>query len=147
MSAEGNKEFMRKCFEELNMSNGDASKIRSFYSKYYEPTAIAHVTWGGDINLEHVIQEIIGLFVGFPDLKFIVDEMLADSDKVVTRYTMKGTHKGLFTGIPATGKPIVVKGVQIDKIAGGKRVENWDFPDLLGMMTQLGVVPGAAPPK
>jgi predicted ester cyclase len=48
-------------------------------------------------------------------------------------------------GIPATGKRIVVKAVEIDKIMGGKIVEAWGFSDSQGMMTQLGVITGAAP--
>ena len=50
-------------------------------------------------------------------------------------------------GIHGTGKKLDIKGVQIDKIVGGKRVENWDFPDTPGLLTQVGVIPDVAPKK
>jgi predicted ester cyclase len=80
-------------------------------------------------------------FVAFPDFKIIADDMLAEGDKVVTRYTIQGTHIGTFMGIAGKGKKLNIKGVQIDKIVDGKRVENWDFPDALGLLTQVGAIP------
>jgi predicted ester cyclase len=73
--------------------------------------------------------------------------MIAEGDKVVTRYTARFTHKGAFMGIPPTGKQIVARGVEINRIKDGKIVETWDFMDYLGVMTQLGVIPGASPKK
>jgi predicted ester cyclase len=58
---------------------------------------------------------------------------------------MQATHKEIFMGIPATGKRIMVKAVEIDKIVGGKIVEAWGSSDSQGMMAQLGVTTGAAP--
>ena len=77
-------------------------------------------------------------------MKFIADDILADGDKVIIRYTMPGTHKGTFAGIAATGKVATVKGMEIFKFNSGKRVEMWDYPDLLGMMVQLGAFPNTA---
>ena len=54
-----------------------------------------------------------------------------------------GTHLGPFMGIPATGKPVELTGMTIERIAGGKRLEGWGVPDMLGLMRQLGVGPGA----
>ena len=83
----------------------------------------------------------------FPDVNYSIDDILAEGDKTVIRCTLRATHKGTFMGIPATGKQIVVKGVEIDKIVGGKIVEAWGFSDSQGMMTQLGVISGAEPKK
>jgi predicted ester cyclase len=80
----------------------------------------------------------------FPDVNYTIDDILAEGDKTVIRCTIRATHKGTFMGIPATGKRIVVKGVEIDRIAGGKIVEAWVFDDSHRMMTQLGVTIGAA---
>jgi steroid delta-isomerase-like uncharacterized protein len=77
----------------------------------------------------------------FPDLKIKVDDMIADGDKVVTRWTATGTHNGELMGIPPTGSAVKVTGISIDRCAQGKVVEHWDVFDQLGMMQQLGVVP------
>jgi len=73
--------------------------------------------------------------------------MVAEGDKVVTKYTIQCTQMGTFMGILGTGKKVDIKGVQIDKFVGGKRVENWDFPDALGLLTQVGVIPSIVPKR
>ncbi len=79
----------------------------------------------------------------FPDIHWVVEEMVAEGDTVVTRFTWKGTHRGVFLGVPATGKSVVVKGVVIDQLAGGKMSKSRILMDSLGMMQQLGVVGSA----
>ena len=97
------------------------------------------------MNREQTIKDTAKYLSAFPDLYYSIDDILAEGDKTVIRCTIKATHKGTFMGIPATGKQIVVKAVEIDKIVGGKIVEAWGSSDSLGMMTQLGVIPSAAP--
>jgi predicted ester cyclase len=70
-----------------------------------------------------------------------VEDIVAEGDKVVTRGTFSGTHKGEFMGINPTGKRISVGVIEILRIADGKMVEHWNLVDSLGMMQQLGVVP------
>lgn len=77
----------------------------------------------------------------FSNLKISVDDMIAEGDKVVTRWTATGTHDGELMGIPPTGSKVAVTGISIDRIAGGKVVEHWDVFDQMGMMQQIGVVP------
>lgn len=77
----------------------------------------------------------------FPDLRFTVDEQIAEGDKVVTRWTGHGTHKGELAGIPATGKSSTVTGLSVDKFVNGKITESWGIFDQFGMMQQLGVIP------
>jgi steroid delta-isomerase-like uncharacterized protein len=77
----------------------------------------------------------------FPDGRFTVEDLLADGEKVVSRFTATGTHKNDFMGIPATGKAITVTGIDILQFADGKAVEHWGEIDGLGMMQQLGVLP------
>ncbi len=77
----------------------------------------------------------------FPDLHFTIEETIAEGDKVVCRCTMRGTHRGEFMGIPATGKQVEVQGIDIAHFRGGKGVEHWASYDELGMMRQLGVIP------
>ncbi len=70
---------------------------------------------------------------------------MADGDKVVARVTSRGTHRGAFRGIPPTGKPITVRGINIFRIANGKMVEHWGLTDRLDALQQLGVVPPLGP--
>jgi steroid delta-isomerase-like uncharacterized protein len=87
------------------------------------------------------LKEIVALLrTAFPDMHWSVDETIAAGEKVVTRFTWTGTHKGDFLGIPATGRPVSVKGVVIDRIVGGKMTDSRILMDNLGMMQQLGVI-------
>jgi steroid delta-isomerase-like uncharacterized protein len=78
-----------------------------------------------------------------PDFHLIVEDQIAEGDKVVTRVTFRGTHQGAFRGVPPTGKPIAYTGIAIDRIAEGKVVEMWHEADTSGMLRQLGVAPKA----
>ena len=80
-------------------------------------------------------------FTAFPDLHFTIEDQIAEGDRVVTRFTARGTHQGAFIGIPPTGKQGVVTGTGIDRFANGKIVEAWFNSDDLGLLQQLGVVP------
>jgi len=75
----------------------------------------------------------------FPDIHFTIDTMIAEGDKVVTQWTARGTHKGIFKGIPATGKKITITAIDIDRIVDGKSTECWTKMDELGLLRQLGV--------
>jgi len=88
------------------------------------------------------LKEVIGMMrAAFPDIHWVVDETIAAADKVVTRFTWTGTHRGTFLGIPATSRKVTVKGVVIDRLSGGKMADSRILMDSLGMMQQLGVVP------
>jgi steroid delta-isomerase-like uncharacterized protein len=83
------------------------------------------------------------LFVAFPDVHNTIEAMIAEGDLVATRWRAAGTHLGPLMGIPPTGKSVALTGMTIERIAGGKRLEGWGVPDMLGLMRQLGVGPGA----
>ncbi|RSL17811.1 steroid delta-isomerase-like uncharacterized protein [Edaphobacter aggregans] len=90
------------------------------------------------------LKEVIGMLrTAFPDMHWVVDEMIAEGEKVVTRFTWTGTQQGTFMGIPATGRNVVVKGVVIDRIVGGMMTDSRILMDTMGMLQQLGVIPGA----
>jgi steroid delta-isomerase-like uncharacterized protein len=81
------------------------------------------------------------VFTGFPDVHATLDDVLAEGDKVVTRITWTGTHKGEFMGIPATGKSVKFTEIHIQRVVDGKIVEHWSVLDQLTMLRQLGVIP------
>ena len=75
---------------------------------------------------------------GFPDIQWSLDDIIAEGDKVAARFTMCGTHKNLFFGIPATGKSIEVKAINFYRFANGQIVEEHGMPDMLGLLHQIG---------
>ena len=77
----------------------------------------------------------------FPDMKFTFGDVIVSGDKVTTRGSVTGTHKGTFNGIPATGKRVEVRFIDIWRMQNGKFVENWAQVDILGILTQIGAVP------
>src|SRR6266566_7237188 len=139
MSTEDNKALNRRLFQEFwdqkNLAVAD------------ELLAANHVdhTPGSPPGLppgpEGFKQFASVYFTAFPDLRITIDDMVAEGDTVVTRWTAQGTNTGSLFGMPATNKSATVTGITIYRIAGGKIVETWTNFDGLGMMQQLGVVP------
>jgi steroid delta-isomerase-like uncharacterized protein len=80
------------------------------------------------------------MLAGFPDYQTIIDDLIAEADKVAVRITMSGTHTGSFMGIPATGKHVSFTGMYIARIVDGKIVEHWGEEDGVSLLQQLGVL-------
>ena len=88
------------------------------------------------------VKQVFTLFQSaFPDGNLAVDDQIAEGDKVVTRMTFRGTHKGELMGVPPTGKTVTIGVITIIRLEGGQLVERWGESDTMGMMQQLGVVP------
>lgn len=88
-------------------------------------------------------EGFVGFFTqfrhAFPDLKIAVEHMVADEDNVAIAYTVTGTQQGPFQGIPATGKKIKARGMQIAKFnSEAKITERWGSSDELGILQQIG---------
>ena len=87
--------------------------------------------------------EIIGMMRGgFPDIQWVLEDMVAEDDKIAVRFTMRGTHKGTFFRVPPTEKPIEVQAMNFYRLSGGQIVEEHGQPDLLGLLQQIGAFPG-----
>ena len=86
-------------------------------------------------------REIIGMMrEGFPDIQWTLEEMVAEGDMVAARFTMRGTHRGIFFGVPPTGKTIKVQAMNFYRLSGGRLVEERGQPDLLSLLQQIGAV-------
>jgi len=100
-----------------------------------------------DANLPEVVGPgaqrdfLAGLFMAFPDLNFQPERLIAQENLVVVHFTVQGTHRGEFMGMPATGREIMIQGVDIFRLLGDKIAEQWVVMDVLGLMQQLGAVP------
>jgi steroid delta-isomerase-like uncharacterized protein len=91
-------------------------------------------------------EQVIGSFrEAFPDLRIGVVEQIAAGHRVANRWAAQGTHRGPFQGIPATGKTVTITGHNIQHIERGRVRELWGQLDAVGLLTQLGVVPGPPP--
>ena len=86
--------------------------------------------------------EIINMMrSGFPDIQWTLEETIAEGDKIVARFTMRGTHQGTFLGVPSTGKKIAVQALNIYRFSDGQIIEERGQPDLLGLLQQIGGLP------
>ncbi|MFU0507607.1 ester cyclase [Pseudaminobacter sp. NGMCC 1.201702] len=138
------------------MSELNKAQIRRVIDNVYNRGDLAFIdeVAASDLVIHASSQEILGregakqyvaeLRAGFPDLHFTVEEQIAEGDMVVTRWTARGTHRGKFQRIPATGRGIQLTGTDIDRLVAGKVVECWAHVDELGLMRQLGAVEAGA---
>jgi len=146
MSAEQNKANSRRFFEEAaNKGNLD------LIDEIADANCVTHQAdgvGGNDLRGREALKQLVKMYkVAFPDLRFTVGDQIAEGDKVVTRWSSEGTHKGELMGIPPTGKHVAgVTGISIDRYSGGKFVEGWGNWDTLGLMQKLGIVPALAQP-
>jgi len=74
----------------------------------------------------------------FPDQKMVVEDLMAVDDRVIARFTLTQTHQGEYMGIAATGKPVTLELIEIDRMANGKIAERWARLDFLSLLRQLG---------
>jgi steroid delta-isomerase-like uncharacterized protein len=138
MSAEENKATFRRYVEEVG-NEGNLDLVDEIFGSYLSHQPAGHTEERGPEDVKRFMGEFRG---AFPDFHSTIEDMIAEGDKVVTRWTMRGTHQGEFRGIAPTGNRITVTGIGIFRFSDGKVVESWDNFDQLGMMQQLGAIPG-----
>ena len=125
--------------EVLNQGNIDST------GQFFWEDMVEQVPFPGQgPGLEGLKAVLRGMRAGFPDMHWSVEEQIAEGDKVLTRFDWTGTHHGEFLGVSATGRPVKVWGMVIDRFQDGKIKETRILMDALGLMMQLGVFP---PPK
>ena len=139
MSTEENKALVRRVFEEMNKQNwaGIEELCAPDYVIHGMPPVFSPDLAGYKLMTTPFLT-------AFPDHHTVIEDLIAEGDKVVSRYTFRGTHQGDFMGIPPTGKQVSFTGIEIDRIKDGKFVESWVNEDDLGMMQQLGAIPQMA---
>ena len=86
-------------------------------------------------------EHVRGWIVSFPDLRFTIEQMLSEDDRVVMQLLMEGTHQGAWLGIPASGKKMQIRMFTVHRVVQGKIAEDWVLVESLGFFQQLGVVP------
>ena len=141
MSTEQNEAIVRRWFNEgWNSHNPDvADELFAPDFRSYNPVDPHRGETPGPGPVKDTLRKYLD---AFPDLHITLDDVLAVGDKVATRWTWRGTHRGEFLGAPPTGQQTMATGVHIHRVAGGKIVEVWGSVDGWSALQQLGMVPG-----
>jgi len=139
MTAGNNKQVMNRFVEFINTASEKlAEELISSKAIFYVPGSPEPMR--GPAGYLAIIRMMRG---GFPDIQWTLEEMVAEGDKVAARFTMRGTHRGTFFGVPATGKPIEVKAMNFYRFAEGQIIEEYGMPDMLELLQQIDAVPAA----
>jgi steroid delta-isomerase-like uncharacterized protein len=138
MTAETNQRIMERFTSEF-LTTGDASLAEEFLS----PDIVLHFAGQQQRGRDTYLAVVAANGDTFEDLVWTVEEMVADGDAVAVRYTMTGTHRGEFAGIPPTGKAVVAQSMAFYRLADGQIVEERAQLDMLGILQQLGAAPAA----
>ena len=115
--------------------------IRQYYFDLYSDDIILHGYQGIDPGLENVKQFYAAFWLAFPDASATAEEIVEQSDTVVVRYVIAGTHRGAFMGVPASGKQIRVPGISILRFRNDRCFERWTASDSLLLLAQIGGLP------
>ena len=102
---------------------------------------------GSAIGPEAYKRQVTRFITAFPDLRFTIEDIVGEKEKLAVAWTISGTHKGDFMGVPATNKKVSVDGITINHIVDAKIMDSYVSWDAWGMMQQLGAVPALGEPK
>ncbi|MBS1776218.1 MAG: ester cyclase [Bacteroidetes bacterium] len=130
-----NKEICKRFFDELH-DKGNFDII----DELVHPNVISHDPFPGQPEGSEGVRSTMKIFrTAFPDLKLIHNDMIAEDDRVMIKFTATGTHQAEFMYIPATGNKIAYEEVVILRLKDGKITEHWAVADAMALLQQLGV--------
>ena len=136
MSTEQNKVAVRRFIDEVFVK-GNPDAVDKLVTHDFTPHS-----WGKTPpGVEPLKQAIRRVHAGLAEVKFKIEDMLAEEDKVAVRVTAHGRHQGEFMGTPASGKEYTISETHIFHMRDGKVAEHWRDADMLGLMQQIGAIP------
>ena len=140
MSAEENKELIRRFFKILQQEvwpSGNVQPAAALLAPdwvYHDPST--------PLRGHEGFQQLITMYrTAFPDGQFTIEDLVAEGDKVLTRFTARGTHTGELLGIPPSGKAVEFSVLSLVRIEAGKIAEEWERFDTANMLQQIGAMP------
>jgi steroid delta-isomerase-like uncharacterized protein len=135
MSSEQNKELVRRSFAPLET-------ILQTHEEIYGPDWVGHFPGMPPIDAagHRAYSEV--MLTAFPDLERAILDLVAEGDKVVARWTATGTNTGPFQGMPPSGNRATSSGITVFRVTDGRIVEEWSESDMLGLLQQIGAIPG-----
>ena len=140
MSVETNKTIARREVEAFE-SGGNLSVADEVLAPDYQ----LHFPGFPTLDREGHKQMIAAFHAAFPDMRITLEAQVAEGECVANHIVLQGTHQGPFQGLPATGKQVTVRGMNLMRLAGSQIAELWGYLDTLGLMQQLGAIPAPAP--
>ena len=136
MSVEANKATVRRVADEI-FSQGKLDVIDDIFA----PNYVGYTQHGTVVHGSADVKQFVAQYLSaFSHAQSVVEDLVAEGDRVVVRLTFTGTHTSAWMGIPPTGKPVTVKGMALYRLKDGKIVEQWTIGDTLGLLQQLGAV-------
>jgi steroid delta-isomerase-like uncharacterized protein len=135
--SEQNKTLARRWFEDL-FSRGNLDAANEILSAEF----VDHLTHEDERGLEELKAYVTIYRAAFPDIQDTLEQIVAEGDKVVVRWTSRGTHQGEFMGAAPTGRHVTFTGMRLFRIAENKIAESWVNIDERGLQEQLGTAPG-----
>ena len=131
-----NKALVRRWVEAFN--EGDHEAVDELIADSY----VRHDANSPEVRGPEEEKQLIAMYrAAFPDLRFTIEDMVAEDDRVATRLGISATHKGELLGIPPTGNRLSFTAMEFYRLKDGKIEEQWVNVDTLGMMQQLGAIP------
>jgi steroid delta-isomerase-like uncharacterized protein len=135
MGAEQSRQLAARLYERLN--SGDISSVAELVT----PDYVEHDPLPGQgTGRDGIVSRFAMLASGLAP-HYTVEDIIAEDDKVVVRWTNAGTHVGEFAGIPATGRPFTIAGIDVYRVSDGLLAEHWHVIDQLALLGQLGLLP------
>jgi len=136
--AEAHNKTIARRFNEEVWGTGDQAVLEELL----DPDLVDHDALPGQGPGREGHKQILAAFRNaFPDLNVTTEDVVAEGEKVVSRWTARGTHQGELLGIAPTGNGVTIKGIDVLRVAEGRIVERWSQFNGLEMMQQLGAVP------
>ena len=128
-----NKHIVRKIYEDC-INRGAIELLPELVSDDY-------VGVRGERGAAAFANNLTSLRNGFPDIRFTIEDLIAEGDRVAVRWSWQGTHTGVFNGLPACQKHVTNDGIVIYQLQDHKIVRTWIQTDRLGVLQEIGVVP------
>jgi steroid delta-isomerase-like uncharacterized protein len=138
MSVEDNKARTRRMFDD-EFNQGRPETVDEVLAEDYVDHSALPAPAPGREGFKKRAAMLRAAFA--PVMEF--GSFVVEGDYVAFTWTMTGTHQGSFAGVPASGKPIKVTGINVERFQGDRIVEHWSQFDSLGLMRQIGAIPAA----
>lgn len=140
MRTDQNRETIRRYYQEV-LNGGNTALL----DQLAVPDYVEHNPLPGQAKEREGLKQRVDMLKAAFAPNFTVEDVIAEGDRVVVRWTNRGTHVREFFGIPPTGKTVVITGIDIHRLQDGKMAEHWHNVDELGMLQQIGAIPMPEP--
>jgi hypothetical protein len=136
---EANKATIRRFEDAVN--TGDLDRIARTIDEVFEPDVLIGTPLPVQATGTQSLKQVWAMLLqGLPDLHVTIEDLIAESDKVVSRNSVTGTHQGEYMGLPPTGKSVTYDEIFLVRFANDRIAETWGFVDVLSQMKQLGII-------